>query len=347
MRGDDPRPAHVQQSLLTVADTRFGTRGTREEDRTVTVPGIVAAGVFDESVDPPVLLEGPGWTTLQVDGPIDPTEDVRTFDLRIGRAVPRPARRAGASAFRSIRLPGPPRGAGAAGRGPRAVAASRPALTPPVADGSFTRRQAASRTWATSSSDAGGQIAAIAAQNESLGEGSAQPVRVVERIVALTARPRGAPDPGGAPGAPRPGHAGSASTRLLAEQRRAWALRWADAEIGIEGDPDNELAVRFALFHLMAAAPVTGEAAIGPRGLSGPTYKGHVFWDADVFVLPFLAATCPRAAQAMLRYRDSPARPRPGGSPRPRAWRGARFPWESARTGVGRDPHARGLAGGP
>ena len=47
---------------------------------------------------------------------------------------------------------------------------------------------------------------------------------------------------------------------------------------------------------------LTGEAAIGPRGLSGPTYRGHVFWDADVFVLPFLAATCPAAARAMLRF---------------------------------------------
>jgi hypothetical protein len=39
------------------------------------------------------------------------------------------------------------------------------------------------------------------------------------------------------------------------------------------------------------------------RGLSGPGYRGHVFWDSDVFVLAFLAATHPAAARAMLEYR--------------------------------------------
>ena len=280
-----------------------------------------------------------------MDGPIDPTEDVRTFDLRIGRAVPRPAGRAGAHCgpLGSPAWPAP----GCRRSGPKGRCSGcipDPALTPPVADGSFTRRQAASRTWATSSSDAGGQIAAIAAQHESLGEGSAQPVRVVERVVALTARPRGAPD---AVAAQRllDQATGLGFDRLLSEQRRAWALRWADAEIGIEGDPDNELAVRFALFHLMAAAPVTGEAAIGPRGLSGPTYKGHVFWDADVFVLPFLAATCPRAAQAMLRYRIRRL-PEARRIASAQGMRGARFPWESARTGSDVTPtHAVSLEG--
>ena len=46
-----------------------------------------------------------------------------------------------------------------------------------------------------------------------------------------------------------------------------------------------------------------GEAAVGARGLTGPGYRGHVFWDSDVFVLPFLAATHPAAARAMLEYR--------------------------------------------
>ena len=50
-------------------------------------------------------------------------------------------------------------------------------------------------------------------------------------------------------------------------------------------------------------AAADGEAAVGARGLSGPTYSGHVFWDSDVFVLPFLAAIRPAAARAMLEYR--------------------------------------------
>ena len=90
---------------------------------------------------------------------------------------------------------------------------------------------------------------------------------------------------------------------LLAEHREAWARRWTDAEVVIEGDPEAELAARFAVFHLLSAAAETGEAAVGARGLTGDAYAGHVFWDADVFVLPALAAIRPAAARAMLEYR--------------------------------------------
>ncbi|HEX2292035.1 MAG TPA: hypothetical protein VHH55_01900, partial [Gaiellaceae bacterium] len=91
--------------------------------------------------------------------------------------------------------------------------------------------------------------------------------------------------------------------RLLSEHRTAWAERWAGADVVVDGDDELQLAVRFALFHLMASVPDDGEAAVGARGLSGNGYRGHVFWDADVFVLPFLAATHPASARAMLEYR--------------------------------------------
>ena len=91
--------------------------------------------------------------------------------------------------------------------------------------------------------------------------------------------------------------------RLLREHREAWAQRWQEADVVIEGDPELQRAIRFALFHLMASVGDTGEAAVGARGLSGQAYRGHVFWDSDVFVLPFLAATHPEAARAMLEYR--------------------------------------------
>ena len=89
----------------------------------------------------------------------------------------------------------------------------------------------------------------------------------------------------------------------LREHREAWAHRWEEAEVVVEGDPELQRAIRFALFHLMASVGDTDEAAVGARGISGPAYRGHVFWDSDVFVLPFLAATHPAAARAMLEYR--------------------------------------------
>ena len=132
---------------------------------------------------------------------------------------------------------------------------------------------------------------------------------------------------------------------LLAEHREAWAKRWEAADIVIEGDPELQRAVRFALFHLMASVADKGEAAVGARGLSGPGYRGHVFWDGDVFVLPFLAATHPAAAQAMLEYRIRRL-PAAIEAARQLGRRGARFPWESASEGVDVTPRsARNRAG--
>jgi trehalose/maltose hydrolase-like predicted phosphorylase len=134
--------------------------------------------------------------------------------------------------------------------------------------------------------------------------------------------------------------------QLLHEHRGAWAARWEDADVVIDGDDELQLQTRFALFHLMASVAGEGEAAVGARGLSGEGYRGHVFWDTDVFVLPFLAATHPPAARAILEYRvrrlDAARR-----TAQALGLAGARFPWESARDGtdvtpaLARDPAGR------
>jgi hypothetical protein len=119
---------------------------------------------------------------------------------------------------------------------------------------------------------------------------------------------------------------------LMREHRGAWAARWQRADVVIRGDDELQHAVRFALFHLMSQAPDDDVAFVGARGLTGEAYRGHIFWDADVFVLPFLALTNPPAARAMLEYRIRrlpEARARAASFGRA----GARFPWESAATG--------------
>ena len=132
---------------------------------------------------------------------------------------------------------------------------------------------------------------------------------------------------------------------LLAEHRAAWASRWADSDILIEGDDTLQQAVRFALFRLSGAAAETGEAAVGARGLTGVGYRGHVFWDSDVFVLPYLAATRPEAARAMLEYRVHRL-PAARAAARAAGHEGARFPWESAHDGHDvTPPSARDRAG--
>jgi trehalose/maltose hydrolase-like predicted phosphorylase len=133
--------------------------------------------------------------------------------------------------------------------------------------------------------------------------------------------------------------------RLLREHREEWAQRWAGADIVLEGAPELQQAIRFALFHLTASVADSDEAAVGARGLSGPAYRGHVFWDSDVFVLPFLAATHPSAARAMLEYR---LRRLPAALEAARRLdrAGARFPWESAADGFDVTPASARLASG-
>jgi trehalose/maltose hydrolase-like predicted phosphorylase len=133
--------------------------------------------------------------------------------------------------------------------------------------------------------------------------------------------------------------------RLLNEHRETWARRFENADIVIDGDPELQLAVRHALFHLIGSVASSGEAAVGARGLSGSAYRGHVFWDADVFVLPFLAATHPPAARAMLEYRVRRL-PAARAAARRLGRAGARFPWESAESGEDVTPSSARLPTG-
>ena len=117
---------------------------------------------------------------------------------------------------------------------------------------------------------------------------------------------------------------------LLAEQRGRLDEFWDTADIEVDGDPVVQQAVRFALFHLMQASMRAERRAIPAKGLTGPGYDGHAFWDTEAFVLPVLTATVPHAAADALRWRHATAE-----DACQRAsvlgWRGAAFPWRTIR----------------
>ena len=120
---------------------------------------------------------------------------------------------------------------------------------------------------------------------------------------------------------------------LLRRHREEWRRRWADAEIGLEGDAHAQLALRFSVYHMLASAqPERDAVSIGARGLSGMSYFCHVFWDTEIFVVPFFIYTWPEAARTLLAYRY---RNLDGARHKARTMghRGALFPWESADSG--------------
>jgi trehalose/maltose hydrolase-like predicted phosphorylase len=321
----DPRLERVAETLLTLADGRFGTRGAREEDGVGATPLTVAAGVYD-TAEVLALLPAPVWTGLQVPSPDG--RDRRVLDLRQGLLHRQWGARDGTGLrslrFASLARPGV---VGLWAEGQADTLRAGPPLLPPAGTVAFDQGQLDGTAWVRTRSAVAGGITAAAAQQEFGG-----PRRVVERLAVYLADPHRAPTPEAAVQALRAAQA-VGFERLLTEHRAAWAARWADAEVAILGDPEAELAVRFALFHLLGSVADRGEAAVGARGLSGPVYTGHVFWDADVFVLPVLAATRPAAARAMLEYRlrRLPAARRLAATS---GRAGARFPWESAADGT-------------
>jgi alpha,alpha-trehalose phosphorylase len=115
---------------------------------------------------------------------------------------------------------------------------------------------------------------------------------------------------------------------LLAEQRAYLDTYWAQADVEVEGDDDIQQAVRFAMFHVLQACARAERRPIPAKGLTGPGYDGHAFWDTEIFVLPLMLATLPGAAADELRWRHSildQARERA----RQLGLRGAAFPWRT------------------
>ena len=116
--------------------------------------------------------------------------------------------------------------------------------------------------------------------------------------------------------------------KLLADQRAYLDDFWERATIEVEGDPEIEQAARFALFHVLQASARAEQRAIPAKGLTGPGYDGHAFWDTEIYVLPLLIYTYPEVAAQALRWRHSTL---PIARQRARALglQGAAFPWRT------------------
>jgi alpha,alpha-trehalose phosphorylase len=115
----------------------------------------------------------------------------------------------------------------------------------------------------------------------------------------------------------------------LVEGQRAYLDDfWDRADVELEGDAELQQAVRFALFHILQAGARSERRAIAAKGLTGPGYNGHAFWDTETFVLPVLTYTAPDAARDALRWRHATL-----GLARERAAQlglaGAAFPWRT------------------
>ncbi|MEK3878792.1 glycosyl hydrolase family 65 protein [Paenibacillus sp. FSL M7-0420] len=120
---------------------------------------------------------------------------------------------------------------------------------------------------------------------------------------------------------------------LLEAHSRKWAQRWSRSDCVIEGDEEAQFALRYSMYQLLIIAPTKSEkVSIPARGLSGQVYKGAVFWDTEMFMLPFFLHSDPGTARNLMMYRIHTL----DGARRKAAeygYLGAFYAWESQDTG--------------
>ncbi|GAA3517926.1 hypothetical protein [Nocardioides daeguensis] len=323
-QGQAANRRRVDEALFTLCSGYVGTRGAVEEQ----VPGreamVLAAGVYAGDRPEDGLVVGPSWTDVSSLSPVE--QDVRWLDLRSGVLV-REQVAAGTRPFRSARF------ASLALPGSAAMRVEAPA------DQVRSVAGEGGEVWRWCEGAAGGGVGVMIRDCTSTDDD----LHTHERLAAFVGEPSSVPRRADAEE-----HLGAAARqgfdRLLSAQRREWAERWATAGVSVPDDPELELGLRFLLFHLWSLSDGHGELAVGARGLSGSGYAGHVFWDADVFVLPAMMTIAPAAAAAMVRYRLSRL-PAARAHAEAHGCHGARFPWESALTGDDVTPRHGQLGG--
>lgn len=321
--------------LLTLSDGVVGSRAAPVFEHPGANPLVLVAGAYDGEGSAAVLMPAPRWDRLP--GQVVSAERVRrVLDLRA--AVVREEIDSAAGRVRSLRFASRARPGLVVmrARTDRGTLATDHLLVAP--DGAVTSGGApdGGREWMAVSGSRG-TVAAAAVERRTPENRGADRVALYADVDRpgepgpLTERAVAAADDG--------------FEQLLTEHRAAWAARWETGDVEIGGDDELRLAVRLSLFHLMSAVGDTGEAPVASRGLTGRAYRGHVFWDADTFVLPFLAATHAPAARAMLEYRVRRL-PAARAAARAAGYGGAWFPWESAADGDDvTPPNARDRAG--
>ncbi|MEH8017181.1 glycoside hydrolase family 65 protein [Rheinheimera muenzenbergensis] len=92
---------------------------------------------------------------------------------------------------------------------------------------------------------------------------------------------------------------------LLSEHQQWWQQYWQQADVSIDGDVALQQAMRFNLFSLTQSAGRNGQSNIGAKGLTGPGYDGHYFWDTEIYVVPVMSLTQPEIARQLLSQRYS------------------------------------------
>ncbi len=90
---------------------------------------------------------------------------------------------------------------------------------------------------------------------------------------------------------------------FLNEQKEFWKEHWEKSDIEISGNDADQQAVRYSLFQLKQQLATVNQCSIGATGLTGPGYSGQVFWDTEMYLMPYYNYTNPQSQKELLMYR--------------------------------------------
>src|SRR5229473_1696117 len=127
---------------------------------------------------------------------------------------------------------------------------------------------------------------------------------------------------------------------LFAQQQEAWLDYWRLSDIIIEGDDKAQRAIRYNIYQLrISASAHDSRYSIAAKGLTGFGYRGHVFHDTEIFMLPYFTYTHPSIARNLLLYRYHLL---PGARAKAKlsGYEGAQYPWESTLDGSEATPES-------
>jgi maltose phosphorylase len=94
-------------------------------------------------------------------------------------------------------------------------------------------------------------------------------------------------------------------SKLLDDQKNAWAKIWEMSDISIDGDIKAQQGIRFNIFQLnQTYSGKDSRLNIGPKGFTGEKYGGSTYWDTEAYCIPFYMATKDQqVARNLLTYR--------------------------------------------
>ena len=121
-------------------------------------------------------------------------------------------------------------------------------------------------------------------------------------------------------------------TYALAHSVADWPHLWQTSDIIISGDPEAQQVTHANLFYLLSSTYPGSDHSIPPFGLSSNLYGGHIFWDAEVWMLPALIVQHPDYAKPIVDYRFK-LLGQAKKNAKAHGFAGAEYPWESADTG--------------